>query len=82
MLVRLPASLYYLMYMTPSRESQVLVMLGSLVVTSLELQFPFGLASYFSIQFCYIFFPALKDSKVEISVKDGSPWSLSAVNKH
>lgn len=31
-----------LTYMAPGRESQVLVMLGSPVITSLELQFPFG----------------------------------------
>lgn len=61
--------LYYIMYATPSRESQVLVILGSCVVTSLDLQFSFGLASYFS-------------NKVEIFVKEGSPQSLSVVNKH
>lgn len=36
----------------------------------------------FQFSFAPVFSLALKDRKVEVCVKDGSPQSLSAVNKH
>lgn len=83
MLLRLSSSLSDLLYISPRRESQVLVMSEN-HITPLELQFCFGTLLFNSVllQSFFFFFLCFERQEVEISVKDGPPWSLLAVNQH